>query len=150
MTPVLMLTAKDTLENKIEGLDNGADDYLIKPFEFTELTARIRALLRRPKESLETELTGAGISLNTVKHYVEKRGKEVKLTLKEFAILEFFLRNQNQVLHRDKIIAHVWDFNYDTFSNVVDVHIKNLRRKLEGKDTVIFETIHGIGYKFNS
>lgn len=150
MTPVLVLTAKDTLENKIEGLDTGADDYLVKPFEFTELTARIRALLRRPKESLETELSGAGITLNTVKHSVEKHGSDIKLTLKEFAILEFFLRNQNQVLHRDKIIAHVWDFNYDTFSNVVDVHIKNLRRKLEGDDTTIFETIHGVGYKFNS
>lgn len=150
MTPVLMLTAKDTLENKIEGLDMGADDYLIKPFEFTELTARIRALLRRPKESLETELTGSGIRLNTVKHSVEKHGEDIKLTLKEFAILEFFLRNQNQVLHRDKIIAHVWDFNYDTFSNIVDVHIKNLRKKLGDGDTVIFESIHGIGYKFNS
>ena len=152
MTPVLMLTAKDTLENKIEGLDTGADDYLIKPFEFTELTARIRALLRRPKESLETELIGAGITLNTIKHSVEKNGKDIKLTVKEFAILEFFLRNQNQVLHRDKIIAHVWDFNYDTFSNVVDVHIKNLRKKLEDTttDLVIFESIHGIGYKFNA
>ncbi len=150
MTPVLMLTAKDTLENKIEGLDMGADDYLIKPFEFTELTARIRALLRRPKESLETELTGSGIRLNTIKHSVEKHGEDIKLTLKEFAILEFFLRNQNQVLHRDKIITHVWDFNYDTFSNVVDVHIKNLRKKLGDGDTVIFESIHGIGYKFNS
>lgn len=132
-TPVLMLTAKDSLENKIEGLNTGADDYLVKPFEFTELTARIRALLRRPKEVLETELSGSGIKLNTIKHTVEKKGKMVKLTTKEFAILEFFLRNQNQVLSRDKIIAHVWDFNYDTFSNIVDVNIKNLRKNFRVK-----------------
>jgi DNA-binding response OmpR family regulator len=149
-TPVLMLTAKDTLENKIEGLDVGADDYLIKPFEFTELTARIRALLRRPKEVLETELTGSGIKLNTIKHTVEKNGKKVKLTPKEFSILEYFLRNQNQVLSKDKIIAHIWDFSYDTFSNIVEVNIKNIRKKLQTKKENIFETIHGVGYRFNS
>jgi DNA-binding response OmpR family regulator len=138
MTPVLMLTAKDTLDDKIDGLDVGADDYLVKPFEFDELTARIRALLRRPKQALETELAGAGIKLDTIKHLVEKNGKEVKLTLKEFTILEFFLRNKNQVLSRDKI------------SNIVDVHIKNLRRKLQTKKEDLFETIHGVGYRFNA
>jgi DNA-binding response OmpR family regulator len=148
--PVLMLTARSELENKVQGLDSGADDYLAKPFEFTELTARIRALLRRPKEVLETELSGSGVKLNTVKHIVEKRGKNIKLTNKEFAILELFLRNQNQVLSRDKIIAHVWDFNYDTFSNIVDVNIKNIRKKLQGKKENIFETIYGIGYRFNA
>ena len=150
MTPVLMLTAKDTLENKVTGLDVGADDYLIKPFEFDELTARIRALLRRPKQALENELSCAGIILNTIKHVVIKNGKEIKLTSKEFSILELLLKNENQVLSRDKIIAHVWDYNYDTFSNVVDVHIKNLRRKLQNKNEDLFETIHGIGYRFNS
>ena len=154
MTPVLMLTAMDTTENKIQGLDVGADDYLVKPFEFSELTARIRALLRRPKQVLETQLCAAGIKLDTVKHVVEKDGKVVKLTLKEFAILEMFLRNQNQVLSRDKIIAHVWDFDYDTFSNIVDVHVKNLRKKLASsklvKDENLFETIHGVGYRFNA
>jgi DNA-binding response OmpR family regulator len=148
--PVLMLTAKDTLEDKINGLDIGADDYLVKPFIFAELTARIRALLRRPQEVLETELIGAGIKLNTINHSVSKNNKDIKLTLKEFAILELLMRNQKQVLSRDKIIAHVWDFNYDTFSNIVDVHIKNLRKKLQNKNENIFETIHGIGYKFNS
>jgi DNA-binding response OmpR family regulator len=149
MTPVLMLTAKDTLDDKIDGLDVGADDYLVKPFEFDELTARMRALLRRPKVSLETELSGAGINLNTVSHSVSKKGKEVKLTVKEFAILEYFLRNKNKVLNRYQIINHVWDFEYDTFSNIVDVHIKNLRRKLQGKSEDIFETVHGVGYRFN-
>jgi len=149
-TPILMLTAKDTLENKIDGLDVGADDYLVKPFEFTELTARIRALLRRPKKVLETELSGAGIKLNTVEHTVEKNGKHIKLTVKEFAILEFFMRNKNQVLSRDKIIAHVWDFSYDTFSNIVDVNIRNIRKKLQNKNENIFETIYGVGYRFNA
>lgn len=149
MVPVLMLTAKDTLDDKINGLDVGADDYLIKPFEFDELTARMRALLRRPKVALEVELSGSNITLNIAKHIVEKSDKEVKLTSKEFAILELFLRNKNQVLHRDKIIAHVWDFNYDTFSNIVDVHIKNLRKKLQNKNEDIFETVHGVGYRFN-
>ena len=150
MTPVIMLTAKDTLENKIEGLDTGADDYLVKPFEFNELTARIRALLRRPKEVLETELVGSGIKLNIVNHSVSKNNKDIKLTLKEFAILELFMRNTNKVLNRDKIIDHVWDFNYDTFSNIVDVHIKNIRKKLQDKSENIFETIHGVGYRFNA
>jgi DNA-binding response OmpR family regulator len=145
-----MLTAKDGLDDKIDGLDVGADDYLVKPFEFDELTARIRALLRRPKQALETELTGGGIKLNTINHTVLKNGKDVKLTLKEFTILELFLRNKNQVLSRDKIIAHVWDFNYDTFSNIVDVHIKNLRRKLQNKKEDLFETVHGVGYRFNA
>lgn len=148
--PVLMLTAKDTLDDKIDGLDIGADDYLVKPFEFDELTARIRALLRRPKQVLETELAGAGITLNTITHTISKQGKDIKLTLKEFTILELFLRNQNQVLSRHKIIAHVWDYNYDTFSNIVDVHIKNLRQKLQNKKESIFETVHGVGYRFNS
>ncbi|MEI6553353.1 MAG: response regulator transcription factor [bacterium] len=148
--PVLMLTARDTIENRIEGLDTGADDYLVKPFALTELTARIRALLRRPKTLLETELSGAGITLNTVEHTVEKKGKKVKLTAKEFSILELFMRNKNHVLSRDKIIAHAWNYDYDTFSNIVDVNIKNLRRKLQGKSENIFETIHGVGYKFNA
>jgi DNA-binding response OmpR family regulator len=149
MIPVLMLTAKDTLDDKIDGLDVGADDYLLKPFEFDELTARMRALLRRPKVALETELYGSNITLNTVSRLVQKNGKEIKLTVKEFAILEYFLRNKNNVLSRDKIISHVWDFGYDTFSNIVDVHIKNLRKKLQGKNENTFETIHGIGYRFN-
>ncbi len=150
MTPVLMLTARDSLDNKIDGLDSGADDYLVKPFDFDELTARIRALLRRPKIVLETEISGAGITLDTVSHSVKKGGKDIKLTAKEFAILEYFLRNRNVVLNRGQIINHVWDFEYDSFSNVVDVHIKNLRKKLQSKTQNIFETIHGIGYRFNA
>lgn len=149
MTPILMLTARDSLDDKIVGLDIGADDYLVKPFDFDELTARIRALLRRPKGVLETELSGAGITLDTVSHIVKKGSKEIKLTSKEFAILEYFLRNRNVVLNRSQIINHVWNFEYDSFSNVVDVHIKNLRKKMQSKNQNIFETIHGVGYRFN-
>ena len=148
--PILMLTAKDSLEDKINGLDIGADDYLIKPFEFSELTARIRALLRRPKQILDTELIGGNISLNTTSHIVNKNKKEIKLTVKEFSILELLMRNPDTVISREKIISTVWDYSYDSFSNVVDVHIKNLRKKLQNKNENIFETIHGIGYKFNS
>ncbi len=148
-TPVLMLTAKDALDDKITGLDTGADDYMTKPFEFDELTARIRSLLRRPKEVLSTELSGADIKLDTISRATYKNNKEIKLTLKEFSILEFLIRNKNQVVSRDKIIAHVWDFNYDTFSNIVDVHVKNLRKKIQNQDENILESVHGIGYKFN-
>lgn len=109
----------------------------------------MRVLLRRPKVSLETELSRAGINLNTANHRVGNNGKEVKLIVKEFAILEYFLRNKNKVLNRYQIINHVWDFEYATFSNIVDVHIKNLRKKLQGKSKDIFETIHGVGYRFN-
>lgn len=148
--PVLMLTAKDSVSDKVSGLDIGADDYLVKPFEFSELTARIRALLRRPKQVLETELVGGGISLNATTRIVSKNNKIVKLTLKEFSILEVFMRSPDAVISREKIISTVWDYSYDTFSNIVDVHIKNLRKKLQNKNENIFETVHGIGYKFNS
>ena len=97
--PILMLTAKDTLEDKVLGLNTGADDYIVKPFEFSELTARVRALLRRPREVLKTELSGANITLNTIDHSVSKNDKNVKLTLKEFSILEIFMRNQNKLLN---------------------------------------------------
>lgn len=148
--PILMLTAKDTLDNKVEGLNIGADDYLIKPFQFEELVARIKALLRRPANVMNFELSIAGIDLNTVSRKVTRDNKEIDLTTKEFAILEQFMTHPNEVLTRDKIISHVWDFAFEGFSNVVDVHIKNLRKKLQKKDENILETVHGTGYRFNS
>ena len=148
--PILMLTAKDTLENKVDGLNMGADDYIVKPFAFEELLARVRALLRRPIESLLTEISGNGIVLNTVSRRVTKNDKEITLTIKEFAILEEFLRHPNEVLTREKIMKHVWDFEFEGYSNVVDVHIKNLRKKLQNKNENIFETVHGVGYKFKA
>ena len=148
MTPVIMLTAKDMDEDKIFGLDSGADDYLIKPFSFLELLARIRALLRRPKTTLPSELKIKDLVLNVSTRKVFRGQREVCLTLKEFAILEYLVRHPNQVLDREQIISHVWDFAFDSFSNLVDVHIKNLRKKLEKKnDEKILETIRGIGYR---
>ncbi|MCX6766881.1 MAG: response regulator transcription factor [Candidatus Moranbacteria bacterium] len=151
MTPVIMLTAKDADEDKIFGLDSGADDYLIKPFSFPELLARIRALLRRPKTTLPSELKIKDLVLNISTRKVFRGQREVHLTLKEFAILEYLVRQPNQVLNREQIISHVWDFAFDSFSNLVDVHIKNLRKKLEKKnDEKILETIRGIGYRIKS
>jgi DNA-binding response OmpR family regulator len=147
--PILMLTAKDTLDDKVEGLNIGADDYLIKPFAFEELVARIGALLRRPVEVVPVEMILGGIILNTITRIVTKNGKEVILTVKEFAILEQFLRHPNVVLSREKILSNSWDFAFNGFSNVVDVHIKNLRKKLQNKNETLFETIHGVGYRFN-
>lgn len=148
--PIIMLTAKDTLENKIEGLDAGADDYLVKPFAFGELLARVRALLRRPLEAVDSVLAVGSITMDTVKRTVTKNDKEVMLSVKEFAILEQFMRHPGEILSRETIISHVWDFASDTFSNIVDAHIKNLRKKLQQKHEKIFETIHGVGYRFSA
>jgi DNA-binding response OmpR family regulator len=146
--PVLMLTAKDTTKDKIIGLDAGADDYLIKPFDFEELLARVRALLRRPKEALPLVLSTNGIILNSTTRQVTVMGRALTLTLREFAVLEYFMRNLNQVLTREQILAHVWDFSYNSFSNVVDVHIKNLRKKLGATYGRHLETVRGLGYRF--
>jgi DNA-binding response OmpR family regulator len=146
-TPILMLTALDDVESKVGGLSLGADDYLTKPFEFEELLARIRALLRRPHALVSEQISVAGITLDVREHTVSKKGKKIPLTQKEFLILEFLMRHPNQVIQREQIIAHVWDQAFDSFSNVVDVHIKNLRKKLQKSNENIFETIHGVGYK---
>jgi DNA-binding response OmpR family regulator len=148
--PVLMLTALDDVENKVSALDAGADDYLAKPFEFAELKARIRALLRRPKDIVPSVISLSDITLDTNKREVKKLNKIIALTAKEFSILEYMMRNPGQVLTREQIMNHVWDYSFDSFSNVVDVHIKNLRKKLQKKNETIFETIHGLGYRFNA
>jgi DNA-binding response OmpR family regulator len=150
-TPIIMLTAKDTVSDRIAGLDAGADDYLIKPFSFDELVARLRALLRRPTEVLPLEITIKDIVLNVATHTVRKNGNIIELTLKEFAVLEYFMRHPNQVLNREQILDHAWDFSFDSFSNVVDVHVKNLRKKLESNShDKLFETIRGLGYKLKA
>lgn len=145
--PIIMLTAKDTTGDKIRGLDAGADDYLIKPFAFDELVARIRALLRRPKETLPVVLHVGGVSLNATTKQAAVDGEGISLTLREFAILEYLLRHPNQVLTREQILSHVWDFSFEGMSNVVDVHIKNLRRKLQHYEKNL-ETLRGLGYRF--
>lgn len=146
--PILVLTAKVDVNDKITALNFGADDYLVKPFAFDELLARIRALLRRPVETLPTELKVKTLTLNTATRQVFRNGKEITLTLKEFNLLEYLMRHPNQVLSREQILAHLWDFDYNSFSNVIDVHIKNLRKKINGNGhEKLLETIYGVGYR---
>ena len=148
-TPILILTAHAETENKVNLLLSGADDYVVKPFSFDELAARIQALLRRPKESKPTKLAGGELELDPAAHTVTKNGAPIELTLKEFMLLEYFMRRPNEVVNREDLLTHLWDFNYESFSNVIDVHVKNLRRKLdEGNESdSMLETVRGIGYK---
>ena len=146
--PILILTGHTMTEDKVRALDAGADDYLTKPFSVSELTARARALLRRPHVTTSPELTFEDISLDPSAKKVYRAGKEIKLTLKEFAILEYFMRNPGQIIMRDQLLDHVWDFDFKGFSNVIDVHITNLRKKLDkGKRQNVLETIRGVGYR---
>lgn len=146
--PILVLTARAETDTKVELLLSGADDYLVKPFSFAELTARVRALLRRPTESLPETLKVGDLELNSTERRVMRAGEEIPLTLKEFGLLEYFMRHPNQVVNREDLLSHLWDFNYAGFSNVVDVHVKNLRRKLgEGNPGAVLETVRGIGYR---
>ncbi len=146
-TPVLMLTAKSEIEDKIEGLNSGADDYLTKPFVFEELKARIHALLRRSYRQTSNNLTLADLDIDPVKHIVSRAGKSIKLTPKEFAILEILLRRKYEVVTRTQIIEHVWDYNFDSLSNVVDVFMGTLRKKIDkGYKISLIHTLHGVGY----
>jgi DNA-binding response OmpR family regulator len=150
-TPILMLTARDTKEDIVLGLDQGADDYLVKPFAFEELLARIRALTRRPKQFTHKELTTHSLVMNSNIHKVFLRGHEIKLTRKEFTILEYFMRHAGEVVTREDILSQAWDFAFDSFSNVVDVHIKNLRKKINtSKNHELLETVRGIGYRLKA
>lgn len=148
--PVIMLTAQGGTQDITSGLNTGADDYLVKPFSFEVLLARIHAILRRPKGTLSRELKVGALTLDPIKRKVTQNGKEVVLTLKEFSLLEYLMRNPNFVLNREQIISNVWDFSYDSFSNVTDVHITNIRKKIGDKEGKIIETIRGVGYKINS
>ncbi len=147
-TPVLMLTAKGDIEDRIQGLDLGADDYLAKPFSIAELMARIRALLRRTAEQKITLLEIGNISLNTATREVKMDHQALNLTPKEFSILEFLLYNENRVISRFNLAEHVWGDEFDPFtmSNFIDVHIKNLRRKIGDTDGTFIRTIRGIGF----
>lgn len=149
--PILILTARDEVESKIDLLLAGADDYLVKPFSFDELCARIQAIFRRPPESLPNILIVHSIKLDSIQRKVYKEDKEVPLTLKEFVLLEYFMRNPNKVINREDLLSHLWDFNYSSFSNVVDVHVKNLRKKLYNGDSErILETVRGVGYRLKA
>lgn len=145
-TLILMLTAKDDIEDKIKGLDT-ADDYLVKPFDFKELLARIRALIRRRYGNISSEIIVGDVVLNTTEKSVRCDGQEINLTGKEYEILEYLMQNKGRVLSREKIRDHVWNFEYDGESNVIDVIIKNIRKKLnlEGTKSII-QTKRGLGY----
>lgn len=145
--PIIMLTAKDGTRDKVTGLDDGADDYMVKPFSMEELAARIRTLLRRPALSSANVLTLDGLQLDTRAQKLLVDGQEITLTLREYGLLEYLLRNPNMVLTRDDLLEHVWDRNYDSFSNVVDVHLKNLRKKLPEHYAKRIETVWGKGYR---
>jgi two-component system, OmpR family, copper resistance phosphate regulon response regulator CusR len=147
--PILMLTARDTVESRIEGLDCGADDYLVKPFDFGELLARLRALIRRGRQPLLPEkLTVGPLTLETRSRVVRVGGRDVALTAKEYAFLEFLVRHAGDVVTRSEIAEHVWDEHYDPFSNVVDVYVQRLRRKLDQPGVQSFiRTRRGEGYQ---
>jgi heavy metal response regulator len=145
--PVLVLTAKDAVEDIVKGLDTGCDDYLTKPFEFVEFLARIRALLRREKIDKEPILKVGDLTLSLITHKVMRKGKEIELTSKEYALLEYFMRNPEKVLTRTMISEHVWDYHFDSLTNVVDVYVNYLRRKIDKDfEPKLIHTIRGVGY----
>ncbi len=145
--PVLCLTAKDTVEDIVSGLDSGSDDYLTKPFAFAELVARVRALLRRGTQDRGAEIHFADLRLDPVAHKVWRGNKEIELTAKEYALLEYFIRNPNQILTRTMIAEHVWDYTFDSFTNIIDVYVNYLRKKVDRDyDKKLIHTVRGIGY----
>ena len=150
-TPILMLTAKDAVEDRVRGLDSGADDYLVKPFAFAELMARIRALTRREPAVLGSLLRVGDLVLDTATRKVSRAEDELELTTKEYAILEYLMRHPNQVLTRTMIAEHVWNYDFDNASNVIDVHIRNLRRKIDDPfATKLIRTVRGAGYRISA
>jgi DNA-binding response OmpR family regulator len=147
VTPVLLLTARNTVEDKVSGFDTGADQFLPKPFAFVELLAQIRALLRRGSAQQIVQLQVADLRLDPASHRVWRAGKEIALTNKEYALLEFLLRNKNRVLTRTAIIEHVWDISYDPMTNIVDAHIRALRAKIDRDfSPPLIATVRGAGY----
>lgn len=151
-TPVMMLTAKDQTTDIVQGLDTGADDYLAKPFSFEVLLARVRALLRRPQESLSSVLEAGDLTLDTSRHEVKRAGKTVKLSTKEYALLEYMLRNKDKVLSKNNLITHVWDFDADILPNNVEVFITYLRAKIDKpfKGPRLIQTVRGFGYRLGT
>jgi len=146
-TPILMLTARDSLEDKIQGLDKGADDYLTKPFAFAELLARIRAILRRGNSERSVELTADDLILNPATRQVHRAGEEIQLTNKEYSLLEYFLRNKGQVLTRSLISEHIWGYQFDTGTNIVNVYVNYLRNKIDNSfDKKLIHTVRDVGY----
>jgi heavy metal response regulator len=146
-TPVLLLTVRATIEDKVLGLDSGADDYLTKPFAFQELLARVRALLRRGGEEKSALLKVGDLTLDPARRSVHRRGEAIELTAKEFALLEYFMRNRDRVLTRTMIAEHVWNYDFDSMTNVIDVYVNYLRKKIEkGGHGKLIHTVRGTGY----
>jgi two-component system, OmpR family, copper resistance phosphate regulon response regulator CusR len=147
-TPVLMLTARDALDDRVNGLDSGADDYLVKPFEVDELRARIRALLRRESSSKSGLLQVGDLSLDPATHAVERAEEPVELTAREYSLLEYFMRHPNHLITREMAESHLWSYDHVVSSNVVDVYIRRLRRKIDDPHEIkLFETVRGAGYR---
>ena len=147
-TPILMLTAKDAVEDRVRGLDAGADDYMVKPFAFNELLARVRALLRREAMTKSPEIAVGDLVLNTLTRQVRRGDRTIDLTTKEYVILEYFMRHPNAVVTRTTLEEHAWDYNFDSMSNLVDVYIRRLRRKLDNDDgESLLQTVRGAGYR---
>jgi heavy metal response regulator len=146
-TPIIMLTAKDTVKDKVKGLDSGADDYLPKPFAFEELLARVRVLLRKKDSRVQTQLKVDDLALDLLTHKVTRGDREIDLTVKEYALLEYLMRNAGNIVTRTMISEHVWDINFDTFTNVIDVYINYLRNKVDsGFENKMIHTVRGKGY----
>jgi heavy metal response regulator len=146
-TPVLMLTSRDTIEDKVQGLDAGADDYLTKPFAFAELLARVRALLRRGSDARAPKLQVADLILDPATRSVSRAGQPITLTNREFALLEYLMRNTGRVLSRTMIADHVWDYNFDSGTNVIDVYVNYLRKKIDAdRELKLLHTVRGAGY----
>jgi two-component system, OmpR family, copper resistance phosphate regulon response regulator CusR len=149
-TPILMLTARDALDDRVLGLDSGADDYLVKPFEIKELQARLRALLRRETGNKNGNLLIENLRLDPATHYVWREDKPIDLTAKEYALLEYMMRNPNRLITREMVIGHLWDYDQSITSNVVDVYIRRLRRKVDDPfDKKLIETVRGAGYRLH-
>lgn len=149
-TPILLLTARDAVEDRVKGLDSGADDYLVKPFSLDELEARLRALMRRDAPDKSGLLVAADLELDPATHITRRGGKTIELTSKEFALLEYMLRNPNWLITREMAERHVWDYGGTSASNLVDVYIRRLRRKLDDPFEIkLIETVRGYGYRLN-
>jgi two-component system copper resistance phosphate regulon response regulator CusR len=149
--PVLVLTGRTRVEDRVKGLDLGADDYMVKPFAFRELIARVRALLRRGSTPVDFTLRVEDLEMNLVERTVRRGERKIELTPKEFALLEYLMRNQGRAVSRPMIIEHVWNFSFDTMTNVVDVYINYLRKKIdEGSEQKLIRTVRGVGYRIGN
>lgn len=151
--PILILTARGELSDKIEGLNQGADDYLVKPFAFAELLARVRAIARRPKKALGTKLKVGALTLDTVRYEVERSGRKIDLSKKEYALLEYLMRHPGKILSKDAIISNVWSYDDDILPNTVEVFVGYLRKKVDSpfpQETELIHTVRGFGYKIES